>query len=75
MAAPKHSGPPGRAKLTLLAQGLTLTSFAKFHGTSRRWVSTVLNGHAPAPDGFRRDLSEFLQVPEQDLFRSGGDRG
>ena len=63
---------PLPAKVRLFEKGCTQTQFAKHAGYSLAWVNVVLNGRVKTPQSFRRALSEFLDVPEQELFPNQG---
>jgi len=63
-----RSARPHPARIQLFAAAHTISEFAEYHGCSMDWASRALAGRFSASARFRRDLSEFLGVPEDDLF-------
>jgi len=63
-----RSARPHPARIRLFAAAHTITEFAECHSCSMDWASRALAGRFSAPARFRRDLSEFLGVPEDGLF-------
>ena len=59
---------PQPAKSVLAARRITITSFGEKIGVNPHTCGRVLNGYVAPWPAFRRKASEYLGLPEEQLF-------